>query len=295
MHVPAPAPAPRTVLVGDPLGALAGAAETAPEGCVGFGPQTFTVIAGPCAVETREQVMTTARAVAAAGAAMLRGGAFKPRTSPYSFQGLGAEGLELLAEASRASGLPFVTEVLDPRDVGLVAAHAAMLQVGSRNMQNFALLREVGRSGRPVLLKRGAAATLDELLAAAEYVLAEGNDRVVLCERGVRSFDTSTRYLLDLAAVPALRQRTALPILVDPSHATGRRELVAPMALAALAAGADGIIVEVHPEPSRALSDGRQALLPSDFDDLVRRLAALAPHFDRVLARRDSGREAALR
>ncbi len=262
---------------------------------VRFGPGTFTLIAGPCAVESREQLGQTARAVAQAGAAMLRGGAFKPRTSPHSFQGLGVEGLELLGEASRATGLPVVTEVLDPRDVELVAAHSAMLQVGSRNMQNFALLREVGRSGMPVLLKRGAAATLDELLAAAEYLLAEGNDRIVLCERGLRSFDSSTRYVLDLAAVPALKTRSPLPVIVDPSHATGRRELVAPMALAALAAGADGIIVEVHPDPVRALSDGRQALLPSDFAELVHRLAAIAPALGREILRRDAGRQAALR
>lgn len=216
---------------------------------------------------------------------MLRGGAFKPRTSPHSFQGLGAEGLVILAEASRATGLPAVTEVLDPRDVELVAAHAAMLQIGSRNMQNFPLLREVGRCGLPVLLKRGASATLDELIAAADYVLEEGNERVVLCERGVRGFDPSTRYVLDLAAIPALRLRTPLPVIVDPSHSTGRRELVAPMALAALAAGADGIIVEVHPDPAHALSDGRQALLPSDFEELASRLAALAPQFGRVLER----------
>jgi len=255
------------------------------DGAVRFGPAGFVIVAGPCAVESREQTLAIARAVTESGAAMLRGGAFKPRTSPHSFQGLGAEGLVILAEASRATGLPVVTEVLDPRDVELVAAHAAMLQIGSRNMQNFPLLREVGRCGLPVLLKRGASATLDELLAAADYVLEEGNERVVLCERGVRGFDPSTRYVLDLAAIPALRLRTSLPLIVDPSHSTGRRELVAPMALAALAAGADGIIVEVHPDPAHALSDGRQALLPSDFEELASRLAALAPQFGRVLER----------
>jgi 3-deoxy-7-phosphoheptulonate synthase len=252
---------------------------------VRFGPDTFAVIAGPCAVESREQVGLTARAVAAAGAVMLRGGAFKPRTSPRSFQGLGRSGLELLVEAGREAGLPVVTEVLDPRDVELVAEHAAMLQVGSRNMQNFPLLREVGRSGRPVLLKRGAAATLDELLAAADYVLDEGNERVVLCERGVRSFDPSTRYLLDLAAVPALKARSPLPVLVDPSHGTGRRDLVAPMARAALAVGADGLILEVHPDPERALSDGPQALRPADFSALMQQIAMLAPMLSRQLLR----------
>ena len=259
-----------------------------------FGPGTFAVIGGPCAVESRNQLLTTARAVAAAGAVMLRGGAFKPRTSPHSFQGLGAEGLALLVEASRVTGLPVVTEVLDPRDVELVAASAAMLQIGSRNMQNFPLLREVGRSGRPVLLKRGAAATVDELLSAADYILAEGNTAVVLCERGVRGFDPATRYVLDLSVVPVLKQRTSLPVIVDPSHATGRGELVVPMALAAMAAGADGVIVEVHPDPENALCDGRQALLPADFADLIERLESLAPAVGRKLSRRKTDRQAAL-
>jgi 3-deoxy-7-phosphoheptulonate synthase len=252
-------------------------------GRVRFGPGRFVVIAGPCAVESRAQIRATALAVAGAGAAMLRGGAFKPRTSPRSFQGLGDEGLDLLREAGREAGLPVVTEVLDPRDVDLVAAHADMLQIGSRNMQNFALLREVGRRRLPVLLKRGAAATLDELLGAAEYLLAEGNDQVVLCERGVRGFDPATRYLLDLAAVPALQQRTPLPVIVDPSHATGRRALVPAMARAALAAGADGLLVEVHPQPERALSDGPQALTPDDFRALMADLRQLAPALQRSL------------
>ncbi|MDA0374581.1 MAG: 3-deoxy-7-phosphoheptulonate synthase [Planctomycetota bacterium] len=250
----------------------------------GVGPGTFTVIAGPCAVESREQLALTARAVAAAGASVLRGGAFKPRTSPHSFQGLGREGLSLLAEASREVGLPVVTEVLDPRDVEVVCGHAAMLQIGARNMQNFPLLREVGQTRHPVLLKRGPAATLDELLAAADYILGEGNPDVVLCERGVRSFDPSTRYLLDLAAVPALRERTDLPIVVDPSHGTGRRSLVAPMARAALAAGADGVILEVHPRPEQALSDGPQALRPMDFARLMKELQALAPIVGREIS-----------
>lgn len=245
----------------------------------------FLVMAGPCAVESRAQILEAARGVAAAGAAMLRGGAYKPRTSPRSFQGLGRQGLEFLREAFLETGLPVVTEVLDPRDVELVAEHAAMLQVGSRSMQNFPLLREVGRSGRPVLLKRGAAATIEEFLLAAEYVYAEGNDRVILCERGVRGFDPCTRNLLDLAAVPILQSRTDAPVVVDPSHATGRAELVPVMARAALAAGADGILVEVHPEPESALSDREQALRLAEFGDLVDDLARWLPLVGRQFAR----------
>lgn len=239
----------------------------------------FVVMAGPCAVETRALLDETADAVAAAGAAMLRGGAYKPRTKPTSFQGLGAEGLGLLADASRRTGLGVVTEVMDPRDVDLVAEHAAMLQVGSRNMQNFPLLREVGRQRKPVLLKRGAAATIDELLHAADYILQGGNEAVVLCERGVRSFDTSTRYLLDLAAVPVLQRRTSLPVIVDPSHGTGVADYVAPMAKAALAVGADGLLIEVHARPDAALSDGHQALTPARFAKLMAELRQLAPSF----------------
>lgn len=238
-------------------------------GRVRFGGGAPVVAAGPCAVESRAQVVETARAVAAAGAHVLRGGAFKPRTSPRSFQGLGEEGLRLLAEAGAEVGLPVVTEVLDPRDVDLVSRHADMLQIGSRSMQAFALLREVGRAGKPVLLKRGAAATVDELLAAADYVLDAGNDQVVLCERGIRGFDPGVRYTLDLAAVPRLHRRSPLPVVVDPSHATGSRDLVRPMALAAIAAGADGLLVEVHPRPEEALSDGPQALTPRDFFGLM--------------------------
>lgn len=240
-------------------------------------------MAGPCAVESREQLLAAAEAVAGAGAAMLRGGAFKPRTSPRSFQGLGRDGLELLAEASRRTGLPVVTEVMDPREVELVAAHAAMLQIGSRNMQNFPLLREVGRQRRPVLLKRGAAATLEELLLAAEYITQGGNQSVVLCERGVRGFDPATRYVLDLAAVPALKARTALPVVVDPSHGTGSAELVPAMARAALAAGADGLLIEVHPEPDRALCDGPQALRPAQFAELMADLRRLGAALGRRL------------
>lgn len=242
-----------------------------------IGGDSFVVMAGPCAVETRELLDTVADAVAAAGAGVLRGGAFKPRTSPKSFQGLGVAGLELLAEASRRTGLPVVTEVMDPRDVELVAAHASILQVGSRNMQNFPLLREVGKLRQPVLLKRGAAATLDELLLAADYILQGGNEQVMLCERGVRAFDPSTRYLLDLAAVPVLRQRTDLPIIVDPSHGTGQAELVAPMSKAALMAGADGLLIEVHAAPEIALCDGRQALRPAEFALLAAELRRLVP------------------
>jgi len=239
---------------------------------VRFAPDVFVVVAGPCAVESREQLLTTAAAVAGAGAHVLRGGAFKPRTSRHSFQGLGAAGLELLREASLQSGLPVVTEVVDPRDVGRVAAVASMLQVGSRNMQNFALLREVGRQPKPVLLKRGAAATIDEFLKAADYVAGEGNEQVVLCERGIRSFDPAVRNTLDLAAIPVLQQQSPFPVVVDPSHGTGRRDLVTPMALAALAAGADGVMVEVHPQPDAALCDGPQALLPAEFVELMRQL-----------------------
>jgi 3-deoxy-7-phosphoheptulonate synthase len=249
-----------------------------------IGPDAFVVAAGPCAVESREQLLTIAGSVAEAGAAVLRGGAFKPRTSPHTFQGLGAAGLALLSEASRATGLPVVTELLDPRDAELVARHADIVQVGSRSMQNYPLLREVGRLSLPVLLKRGAAATIDELLAAADHVAAAGNERIVLCERGIRTFDPGVRYTLDLAAVPRLRARTALPIFVDPSHATGARALVGPMALAALAAGADGVLVEVHHEPAAALCDGPQALLPADFRALMSDLRRWVPLTGRRLA-----------
>ncbi|MGH2481203.1 MAG: 3-deoxy-7-phosphoheptulonate synthase, partial [Ktedonobacteraceae bacterium] len=215
------------------------------------------VMAGPCAVENREQLLTTARAVKAAGAQILRGGAFKPRTSPYQFQGLGLEGLELLAEARAVTGLPVITEVMEPELVGTVAEYADILQIGTRNMQNFPLLRAAGErgKGRPVMLKRGLASTLEEWLLAAEYIVAAGNPNVILCERGVRSFDPQTRNVLDLACVPLLHQLTHLPVIVDPSHATGRRELVAPMSRASIAAGAQGLILEVHPNPNSALCD----------------------------------------
>ena len=223
--------------------------------CVTIGRGSMVVIAGPCAVEDRETLLAGAHAIREAGGDMLRGGAFKPRTSPYMFQGLGVKGLELLAEARQATGLPFVTEVLSVDDLPAVAEYADMLQIGARNMQNFALLRAVGETGRPILLKRGMMATIDELLMSAEYILATGNESVVLCERGIRTFETSTRNTLDIAAVPVLRQRTHLPIIVDPSHAAGHRDLVAPLALAGVAVGADGLLIEVHPDPDRAVTD----------------------------------------
>jgi 3-deoxy-7-phosphoheptulonate synthase len=218
----------------------------------------------------------TARAVRDSGAGLLRGGAFKPRTSPYAFQGLGMEALKLLAEIRRETGLPVVTEVMDTRQVEAVAEHADMLQVGARNMQNFALLSELGRVQRPVLLKRGLSATVNELLMAAEYIMAQGNRDVVLCERGIRTFETATRNTLDVAAIPILKMETHLPVIVDPSHAGGRSELVAPLAFAAIAAGADGLIIEVHPNPEEALSDGDQSLTFESFDSLMRRIAVFA-------------------
>jgi 3-deoxy-7-phosphoheptulonate synthase len=245
-------------------------------GGVRIGGDAVVVIAGPCAVEDRDTLLGIARHVADAGAAMLRGGAFKPRTSPYSFQGLGREGLELLAEAREATGLPVVTEVVAPEDVELVAEHADMLQIGARNMHNFRLLSAVGERAHPVLLKRGLMATIEELLLAAEYVLAAGNPRVVLCERGIRTFERATRNTLDICAVPLLKEKTHLPVIVDPSHAAGRRELVPALAKAAIAAGADGLIVEVHTEPDRALSDGRQSLTPEGFARLMREVEGLA-------------------
>jgi len=227
------------------------------------------VVAGPCAVESEEQILKTARAVKAAGADMLRGGAFKPRTGPHTFQGLKEEGLKLLALASRETGLPIVTEVMSPDTVGLVAGYADILQVGARNMQNFDLLRELGRIRKPVLLKRGMSATIEEFLAAAEYILAEGNPGVILCERGIRTFETATRNTLDLAVVPLIKELSHLPIVVDPSHATGRRSLVSPMAKASLVAGADGVLLEVHPDPEKALSDGPQSLTLQGFERLM--------------------------
>jgi 3-deoxy-7-phosphoheptulonate synthase len=236
----------------------------------------FALIAGPCAVESRAQLLTTAEAVRDGGATMLRGGAYKPRTSPYSFQGLGAEGLALLAEARECTGLPVVTEVMDARDLEAVLAVADVLQIGARNMQNYALLAEAGRSGHPVLLKRGLSSTLAELVSAAEYVLGEGNESVILCERGIRTFETAYRFTLDLAAVPALKEMTHLPVIVDPSHAPGRRSLVPALSMAAAAVGADGIIVEVHPDPEAALCDAAQQLPVSGFAEYARSVFAAA-------------------
>jgi 3-deoxy-7-phosphoheptulonate synthase len=236
----------------------------------------FATIAGPCTVESQDVLLAAAHAVKDAGAQFLRGGAYKPRSSPYSFQGLGEAALPLLAEAKAATGLPIVTELLDVRDLEAVASVADMIQVGARNMQNTGLLTELGRAGRPVLLKRGLSATLDELLLAAEYVLKEGNPDVILCERGIRTFETSYRFTLDLTAVPVLRERTPLPIVVDPSHAAGRRELVEPLSLAAAAAGADGLLVEVHPDPDNAVCDGPQQLHAQDFAAYVQKVERVA-------------------
>ncbi|MCG6892154.1 MAG: 3-deoxy-7-phosphoheptulonate synthase [Desulfobacteraceae bacterium] len=235
----------------------------------------FCVIAGPCSVESENQTLETAAAVKRAGANMLRGGAFKPRSSPYSFQGLGLEGLQILARAREETGLPVVTEVIDPRDVSWVAEFADVLQIGTRNMQNFALLKEVGKAEKPVLLKRGMYSTLEEWLNCAEYILSEGNPNVILCERGIRTFERYTRNTLDLSAVPAMRELTHLPIVVDPTHSTGRVSLVEPMSLAALASGADGIMVEVHCRPKEALCDADQALTPEQFDRIMSRIRPL--------------------
>jgi len=257
------------------------------------GGTALALIAGPCAVEGRDMLLDTAAAVRAAGATILRGGAFKPRTSPYSFQGLGAVALELLAAARAATGLPVVTEVMDTRQVERVAEHVDALQVGARNMQNFALLSELGRIQRPVVLKRGLSATIRELLMAAEYIMAQGNCDVILCERGIRTFETATRNTLDVAAIPVLKRETHLPVLVDPSHAAGDADLVAPLAFAAVAAGADGLMVEVHPNPADALSDGDQSLSFDAFRSLVRRLAPFARAAGRTLPATHAAREAA--
>jgi 3-deoxy-7-phosphoheptulonate synthase len=240
-----------------------------------IGGEHFGLIAGPCTVESREQTLETARAVNAAGATMLRGGAFKPRTSPYSFQGLGSEALAILAEAREDTGLPLVTEVLDPRQLEEVVQTADVLQIGARNMQNFLLLAEVGKTDKPVLLKRGASASLEELLMAAEYILKEGNPRVILCERGIKTFERSTRFTLDISAVPVLQEETHLPVIVDPSHPAGRRELVPALARAAVAAGADGIIVEAHPAPEEALCDAPHLIPTPRFAAFAEEIARL--------------------
>jgi len=248
-----------------------------------IGGEKITVIAGPCSVESREQLMEAARAVKAAGASMLRGGAFKPRTLPYSFQGLGVEGLKILAEAREETGLPVVTEVMSPEEVKVVEEYADVLQIGARNVQNYSLLKRVGQARKPVLLKRGLASTIDEWLSAAEYVLHGGNPDVILCERGIRSYGKLTRFTLDLAAVPLLKEVSHLPVVVDPSHGTGVRSLVKPMSKAAVAAGADGLIVEVHPNPEEAMSDGAQSLRPEDFKTLMGELGPVARSVGRRL------------
>jgi len=274
----------------EPKGAVLAARERCPDGsrvALGdrvVGGEDLAIIAGPCSVEDRTQIGTAARFVAAYGATALRGGAFKPRTSPYSFQGLGHRGLDLLAEAGRATGLPVVTEVMEPGEVEAMAARVDCFQIGARSMQNYPLLRAVGRAGRPVLLKRSPSGSLDELVLAAEYVLAEGNPNVILCERGIRSFERATRNTLDLNAVPVLKGRTHLPVLVDPSHGTGRREAVIPMARAAIAAGADGLIVEVHPDPDHARSDGDQSLTLAQFRQLVAEVRLIAEAVGRRVA-----------
>ena len=242
----------------------------------------FVVIAGPCSVESEGQILDTARAVKAAGADMLRGGAFKPRTSPYAFQGLGIQGLKILEKAKKETGLPIVTEVVDPRDVSWVAEFADVLQIGTRNMQNYSLLKEVGKSGRPVLLKRGMYSTLEEWLNCAEYILSEGNPDVILCERGIRTFETYTRNTLDLSAVPAIKELSHLPIIIDPTHSTGRISLISSMSMAAVAAGADGMIVEVHPKPEEALCDGDQALTPDIFSNIMKRLKPLKSFLNKM-------------
>jgi 3-deoxy-7-phosphoheptulonate synthase len=251
---------------------------------VSFGGTAVPVIAGPCSVESEAQIMASARAVKAGGAVALRGGAFKPRSSPYSFQGMGKPGLELLALAKRETGLAIVTEAMDEAGAELVAKYADCIQVGARNMQNYSLLKAVGKLGKPVLLKRGMAATIQDLLLSAEYILAEGNPQVILCERGLRSFDTTSRNLFDLTAIPVVKQLSHLPIVADPSHGTGRRDKVLPMARAAVAAGADGILIEVHPQPEKAMSDGAQSQTPDQFAETMQQLRAIAGAIGRSIA-----------
>ncbi|HEY3714951.1 MAG TPA: 3-deoxy-7-phosphoheptulonate synthase [Jatrophihabitantaceae bacterium] len=253
-------------------------------GGVPIGPDTMTVIAGPCAVETPEQTLIAARMAQAAGASLLRGGAFKPRTSPYAYQGLGEAGLKILADVREETGLPVVTEVIDPRSVDLVSSYADMLQVGTRNMQNFALLQAVGESSKPVLLKRGFSATIEEWLMAAEYIAQRGNLDIVLCERGVRSFEPSIRNMLDVSAVPLVQRLSHLPVIIDPSHASGRRDLVVPLARAGMAAGADGVMVDVHPNPESALCDGAQALVGESLDELADAVATIPALLGRTSA-----------
>ncbi len=250
---------------------------------VRIGGGTFTIVAGPCSVESRELTLRIAESVHSLGAKILRGGAFKPRTSPYSFQGLGEEGLKYLAEAGERTGMPVVTELMDPRHAALFDKYADMIQIGARNMSNFTLLKEAGRMQKPVLLKRGMMSTIKEFLLSAEYICSEGNMNVVLCERGIRTFETETRNTLDISAVPVIKQLSHLPVFVDPSHAAGRDDIIESLALAAVAAGADGIMVEVHPEPEHAKSDGEQALLPEQFAEMVRKVRAVAKAVGRTV------------
>ena len=255
-----------------------------------IGSEQVAVMAGPCSVESEEQIVGIAHRLREAGATILRGGAFKPRTSPYSFQGMGEAGLKLLARAREETGLAVVTEALDEESLALVAKYADIIQIGARNMQNFSLLRRAGRTGKPILLKRGMAATVKDLLLSAEYILAEGNGKVILCERGVRGFDTHTRNLLDLTAIPVVKSLSHLPIIADPSHGTGLRAKVIPMARAAVAAGADGLMIEVHPDPERALSDGAQSLFPGQFEELMEQIAVIAEAIGRELSPSLTGR-----
>ncbi|MFC1555544.1 3-deoxy-7-phosphoheptulonate synthase [candidate division KSB1 bacterium] len=263
--------------------------ETKPEntivkvGNAEFGGKAIQIIAGPCSVESKEQVKIIADRVQKAGASVIRGGVFKPRTSPYSFQGLGEEGLKILAETREQTGLPFVTEVLDIETLPIVEQYADMLQIGTRNMQNYSLLRAVGNSKKPVLLKRGISATLEELFMAAEYIMAGGNYNIVLCERGIRTFAQHSRFTLDISLIPTIKQLSHLPVIVDPSHASGVRDKVAPLALGAVGAGVDGLIIEVHHEPEKALSDGMQSLYPTQFEQLMNKLRMIAPALERTL------------
>ncbi|WP_062351391.1 3-deoxy-7-phosphoheptulonate synthase [Herbidospora yilanensis] len=253
-------------------------------GGVPIGPDTVTLIAGPCAVETPQQTLEAAEMAKAAGATLLRGGAFKPRTSPYAFQGLGEQGLRILADVREKTGLPIVTEVVDAHDVPLVASYADMLQVGTRNTQNFALLQAVGAAGKPVMLKRGMSGTIEEWLMSAEYIAQRGNLDIVLCERGIRTFETATRNTLDVSAVPVAQRLSHLPVIIDPSHSGGRRDLVLPLTRAAVAVGADGVIIDVHPHPEQALCDGPQALVDGDLEELARIMRNFAPLMGRTLA-----------
>ncbi len=250
---------------------------------VRFGGERLAIVAGPCSVESREQILASAEAVKAGGGHVLRGGAYKPRTSPYSFQGMAEEGLKLLAEAREKTGLPIQTEVMDTRDLDLICKYADILQIGARNVQNFSLLKAVGQTKKPVFLKRGMSTTIEEFLMSAEYILSQGNPDVILCERGIRTFETATRNTLDISAVPVLKEQTHLPVVVDPSHASGLWRLVAPLSKAAIAAGADGLMIEVHPDPASAFSDGAQSLKPETFRNLMAEFAPIAKVFGRSI------------